>query len=349
MASIFFIGSMAFFLSAIYAFGFRHLSREHWQILGTIPLRKQKDGTWQGLNLTYYGLLNASSVTLAVLLVLILLSSVGLPLVITLSVVAGVLLLCAPLANLIARWVEKKKHTFTIGGAAFVGIMMSPPLLWMLHIISTHFEYPPIPLFEIMSALTVGYALGEGSGRLSCISFGCCYGKPLDSLPRRLQRIFSPFCLVYEGATKKAAYAAGLAGRKTVAVPAMTAVFYSTAALLGTYFYLNGRAKTAYLLCVMITQLWRFFSEFLRADYRGGRRISAYQIMSLLAAAAALLYFWILPATPVNADIIQGLRTLWNPLIILACQITWVVVFLYMGRSQVTAAHISLYVRSDRI
>jgi hypothetical protein len=33
-----------------------------------------------------------------------------------------------------------------------------------------------------------------------------------------------------------------------------------------------------------VTQVWRFLSEFLRADYRGSGRISAYQVMALFAA-----------------------------------------------------------------
>jgi hypothetical protein len=349
MTNILFVGSIALVLAAIYAWSFRSLARERWQILGSIPIRKQADGTWQGLNLTYYGLINACSVTAAALLVLVLLASVGLPFEMTLVVVFGLLLLLTPMAKLIARWVEKKKHTFSIGGAAFTGLILTPPLMWLLRSLPAHYGYPRLPVMEIISAAAVAYALGEGSGRLACISFGCCYGKPLERLPVWLQRWLAPFCIVYEGATKKADYADGLCGRKTIAVPAITAVLYSAAALAGIYLFLDGHTPAAYLLCVAITQLWRFVSEFLRADYRGAGRISVYQYMALAATAAAFLYFNWFSGMPMSADITKGLRAIWNPLIILICQFAWTAVFIYMGRSHVTAAHIRLYVRPDRI
>lgn len=349
MTNLIFVGSLALALAAVYAWCLRKLGRERWQILGTIPVRKQADGSWHGLNLTYYGLINACSVTAAASLVLILLSSVGLPLELTATVVFGLLLLLAPLAKLIARWVEKKKHTFSIGGVAFAGLILTPPLLWLLRTLPARYGYPQLPVMEILSATVVAYALGEGSGRLACISFGCCYGKPLERLPPRLQDWLAPFSTLCEGATKKAHYAEGLAGRRTIAVPAMTAVLYTAAALAGIYLFLIGHAPAAYLLCALTTQIWRFLSEFLRADFRGGGRISAYQRMALGAAAAALLYYRLVPAAALSADIIQGLRAVWNPIIILACQFTWTAVFLYMGRSQVTAARILLFVRSDRV
>jgi hypothetical protein len=40
---------------------------------------------------------------------------------------------------------------------------------------------------------------------------------------------------------------------------------------------------------------------------------------------------------------------MWNPSIILSCQILWIGIFLYMGRSQVIGSRISFHVRQDRI
>jgi len=349
MTNSLFVLSIGLMLSIVYAWSFRALSHERWQILGTIPVRKQADGSWQGLNLTYYGLINAFGVTGAAMLVLVLLTAVGLPLGLTFWIVKSILAIFAPLAKLIARWVEKKKHTFSIGGTACAGLILVPPLLWLLRDFPLRFGYPQLPVMEINAALAIAYALGEGSGRLACISFGCCYGKPLERLPQRWQRWLSPFCIVYRGATKKAAYAEGLDGRKTIPVPAMTAVLYTTASLIGMSLYFHGHAPAAYLLCVLVTQLWRFVSEFLRADFRGDRRISVYQHMALAAAAAAVVYFFVLPYEPLTAQIAIGLRAIWNPLVILYCQFVFLAVFIYMGRSQVTAAHIHLYVRTERI
>ncbi len=35
---------------------FRHLPEERWQFVASLPLKKNGDGSWQGLNLTFYGL-----------------------------------------------------------------------------------------------------------------------------------------------------------------------------------------------------------------------------------------------------------------------------------------------------
>jgi hypothetical protein len=55
------------------------------------------------------------------------------------------------------------------------------------------------------------------------------------------------------------------------------------------------------------------------------------------------------PMAHMPGQIIPGLRQMWNPAIILSCQILWIGTFLYMGRSQVTGAHIFFHVRKDRI
>lgn len=46
---------------------------------------------------------------------------------------------------------------------------------------------------------------------------------------------------------------------------------------------------------------------------------------------------------------LQGLLLLWNPSIIILCQIQWIGIFIYMGRSQVTGSRISFLVHKDRI
>jgi hypothetical protein len=142
-----------------------------------------------------------------------------------------------------------------------------------------------------------------------------------------------------------------LNGRKTLAVPAITAALYSGVALFGCYLFLSGRADAAYLACVLITQIWRFISEFLRADYRGAGNISVYQKMAMLSCVAAVFYFATLPVSdaPYLADILHGLTAGWDPLILLLFQAVWLATFLYLGRSQVTAAQINLFVRRDRI
>ena len=295
MANLLFTGILAAVLTMIYIWAFKRLSLERWQILGTVPLYRRNDGSWRGLNLTYYGLINACSVALAALLVAILLTAIGIPLPQVIVMEAVLLLLLLPLAKLIARWVEKKMHTVSIGGTACTGFIVAPVLIWGATQVAARFNLQPFPVLEMISALAIGYALGEGTGRLACISFGCCYGKPINRLPALLQKWLSRWSLTYHGDLKKASYAHGLAGKKTLAVPGFTVVLYSTAAIVGIYLYLEGRSAAAYLLCVLVTQGWRFLSEFLRADYRGTGTVSVYQYMSLAAIAATLVYYWLLP------------------------------------------------------
>jgi hypothetical protein len=160
----------------------------------------------------------------------------------------------------------------------------------------------------VFSALMVGYALGEGIGRLACISFGCCYGRPMDGMPKVMQRYFSWAAFTYTGCTKKIAYAHRLEGKKIFAVQGVTAVLYSISALAGTLLYLQGAYAWAYFVCLLVTQAWRFFSEFFRSDYRDDRKITVYQIMSLSTLPYGLLMPFVFPAAgptsgrPVRAE-----------------------------------------------
>jgi hypothetical protein len=127
-------------------------------------------------------------------------------------------------------------------------------------------------------------------------------------------------------------------------------VVNSAAGLAGTVLFLLSHFGAAFLTTVVITQVWRFFSEFLRADFRGHAKISAYQKMNV----AAVLYGVALAALAPGAgytvvDLEAGLRTLWSPAMILFLQCLWVVFFLYTGRSKVTGSTLEFFVRRDRI
>jgi hypothetical protein len=137
--------------------------------------------------------------------------------------------------------------------------------------------------------------------------------------------------------------------RPVVAIQAITAVLYTVLGLSSLLLFLQGRMAAAYLLAVGGTQVWRFASEFLRADYRGYGRISAYQIMALLAICYAMIVCRLWGGSYPETEVFQGLRRIWNPGIILMCQTLWIGIFLYMGRSRVTGARISFLIHKDRI
>ncbi len=343
------IGLLASALGILFGWAFRHLPREQWQVFGVIPVCKDRDGSWQGLNLTYYGVINGCAVAGALSVAFVLLAAVGMSTPAIGFTLGGVLLLVAPSAKWVARLVEKKRHTLTIGGASFFGLVGTPLLLWLLQPAVSRWTSVELPLLPIISAMAIGYALGEGIGRLACLSFGCCYGKPIEEFGPFLRYLSTPFHVVFHGATKKAAYAGGLDGRPLLAIQSITSVLSTMSALAGVYLYLEGHFESAYLVCLLVTQTWRIVSEFARADYRGAGHISAYQYMAAIAALVGVVYAMVLPAVPFQVDLVRGLRALWDPAVIIGGQFVWIGVFLFTGRSRTTAARLSLFVRTDRI
>jgi len=346
-----FIGALAVANIGLSAWCFRHLPGERWQMLAAVPLRKLDDGRWQGLNLTYYGLFNAIAFTAAAALAFILGASAGVPPVLMTAMLAVLIAVCVPAARIVAFLVEKKRHTLTVGGASFVGILLSPWLVWGAGCLSLRLGGPAVAVWPVLSAFSIAYAFGEGIGRLACISFGCCYGRPVDSLPPSWRGRMRAIAFRYVGATRKIAYASGLEHQPVVPVQAFTNVLYLVAGTAGLILYLAGYAFRAFLLTLVVTQLWRVLSEFMRADYRGGARwFSAYQFMS----AICLLYAACLPLVfPTGnlppPDLEMGLAAIWTPLMLLALQGLFVFAFLFTGRSEVTDSRIVFNVVRDRV
>ena len=75
---------------------------------------------------------------------------------------------------------------------------------------------------------------------MACLSFGCCYGKPLREASPRLARLFGRYHAVFHGETKKAAYASGLAEEPLIPVQAITSVVLALAGLVGLALFLAG-------------------------------------------------------------------------------------------------------------
>jgi hypothetical protein len=349
MANLLFVLTISFFLVPAFIWSFKSLPRERWQIICAIPIPKMADGSWQGLNLTYYGLFNAVSLCAAVALVFILTGAAGVGFTIFSAVITMLLVICLPASRIIARWVEKKPNTFSIGAASFLGIVLGPWLVLSMEKAAKRWMAIDFDTMAVMSALMVGYALGEGIGRLACISFGCCYGKPIDQMPQWVQRYLAWVTFRFSGCTKKIVYAHHLEGKRIFAVQAVTAVLYSATALVGTVLFLNGYFAWSFFLCLLVTQGWRFLSEFLRSDYRGDRKISIYQIMSLLTIPYGLLIPFLFPTSGQIVDLVSGLRAIWNPAVFLFLQIACVIMFLRTGRSQVTGSGISFHVNHEQV
>lgn len=338
------------FLTAYFWWGFKILPGERWQIVASVPASRTEQGQWRGINFTWYGLLTANAYLVAVAVLLVLMGSVGVPPLGTAILAAVMLGCCVPASRLVARIVEKKAHTFTVGGAVFVGILITPFVIALVNRSLGEALAFQIPIMSAYAAIAIAYAFGEGLGRMACISFGCCYGKPLSASSGLLRRLFSGRGFVFIGSTKKIAYAGGLEATEVIPIQAVTAVFYTVCGLIAAGMYLASHHTGAFLLATIATQGWRSFSETLRADYRGEGKISAYQIMGMIGVAYAIAAACFLVHEPPGLpDLSAGLKELWSPALILFLQGIWMTIFLYTGRSTVTGATLSFHVHHDRI
>lgn len=350
MANEAFVCGLAVMCALLVIWACKTLPAEDWQILAAVPTAKDTDGRWRGVNLTYYGLLTANAAVAATALLFVLMTAVGIPLIGTLVFVGAELGLCVPAAKLVARMVEKKECTFTVAGAFFVGAVTAP---WAVSLVNwgagARYGFP-VPLIPALAASMTVYAFGEGLGRLACISFGCCYGKPVSQLPLPIQHVFARWHFVFAGNMKKIAYASGLEGERVIPVQAITSGLYLATGLVSTLLFLQASYALALAVSLVITQGWRIVSETFRADYRSGGTVSAYQIMGILTIPYTLsvpFFFATLPSREPN--VLAGLRSLWDPAVVFFLQGLWVVLFVFFGKSMVTGSAISFHVRHDKI
>ena len=340
-ATLFVLG-LALLLFPMMAWGFKTLPGEKWQIMASLPKWKREHGDWRGLNLTWYGILSANAYTFAVMVFVVLMGALDAPMEGVIMVVVALLALCIPASTLVARIIEKKAYTLTVGGASFVGIVTAPWVITAVNRWAGGEMGFTVPVLATMAAASTAYAFGEGLGRLACISFGCCYGKPLSDCHPLLRKLFAGRSFVYHGKTKKIAYTEGMDGVEVLPIQAITSVIYVSGAILGCWLFLEGFYAVAFVSTLALTQLWRIASEMFRADFRGGWEFSAYQRMALLSLIYAGLVLPFIPAAQVTeTTITAGLADLWHPGMILFLQGVWLIAFLHTGRSNVTDASIS--------
>lgn len=345
-----FLGSCGLLFGLMIVLGWRFLPDERFQILATVPVRCLDNGSWLGINFTWYGLLLATAAVLAILLVLLLCLAAGMAWGPLLAALGAIFTLCVPASRWVARLVEHKSYTFTIGGAFFCGLVAAPIILLIVNGICLLLHHKPLPMMAILAALATGYILGEGLGRLACLSFGCCYGKPLNQCGRILNLLLRRIAIVFNGPAKKAVYEGGLAGVPLVPIQGITSLLYTATALWGCHLFLHGRYRSAFLLCLLVSQLWRVLSEMLRADFRGFTQFSAYQKMGLFAVIYGILLCLLIPSQSVPMpDISRGLHLVCDSRLLLGIGLLWAILFLRFGRSMVTGATISFTVRQDCI
>ena len=350
MVNILFIAAIALMIAVLFLQGFKYLPREKWQIIGAIPKKKIDSDKWLGVNFTYYGFFNANAYVFATALIFVLLASLKMPLSVIFTIIIAVFSLCMPASKIVARIVEKKPATFSVGGAVFVGMMTIPWMVWIIRDTMGKQMGVDVQISTVLAAVSIAYAFGEGIGRLSCISFGCCYGKLLTDVSPFFQKLFERKHFIFFGKTKKIAYAHGYDNQKVLPIQAVTASIFSCSGIVGLCLFLSGNYNAAFFLTVLITQGWRFVSEFYRADYRGERKISVYQIMGICSIPYAAFMAVVFPEIPSQLpDILKGLQEIWNPVVILFLESLWLGAFVFTGKSEVTGATMSFHVVKEKI
>jgi len=350
MTHLLFMSALAAFATLYLYWGMKMLPGEGWQIAAAVPTRKGSDGFWSGVNLTWYGILTANAYLVATVLALVLMGAAGISLQAVTLTVALLLACCVPASRLVAQIVEKKANTFTVGGAVFVGTLLAPWIVELVNLVPLGDRGLRVPPLAALAAIAIAYAFGEGLGRLACVSFGCCYGKPLSACHPKVARLVAPVALTFTGKTKKIAYASGLDGVKVLPVQGATYLLYCTAGLASTLLFLRGEYSASFLVALGVTQGWRVLSEFFRDDHRGAGRFSAYQVMGVVSICygvwAARYFADDLAPLP---ELAHGIASLWNPAPLLLLQLLWVAIFLYTGLSRVTAATMSFHVNAEKV
>jgi hypothetical protein len=275
--------------------------------------------------------------------------SIGMPLLLAVGFIITMVALCLPASRLMAAIVEHKRNTFTIAGAAFIAALLLPPLSWAAQQVLRTQLNVEVHLLPLLAGAAIAYAIGESIGRLACISFGCCYGTPLREANPAVAKLFRPYGLVLRGHTKKAEYASGLGGEPLVPVQVLTSLLFALAGLAGMALFLGHMWRAAALVPIVFTWGWRAVSEALRADFRGNGRISSYQVLSLIALGYLVLVTALVRSEGTPPSLALGFSHLLSLPVVAGLQVFWITLFLYYGRSRVTASTVSFHVLPDQI
>ena len=344
------VGILTFASSGLLIWAFRELPAERWQFVATIPLHRHADGHWTGLNLTLYGALTALGYVVAITMMIVMSAAVGVAMPPLIGLVAVLLLLIVPSSRWVAAMVEGKQHTFTVAGAVFIAALVCPIAVLVCNYALQRLGNEPMPTLPLFAAMAIAYTFGEGIGRVACISFGCCYGKPVSMTSGFWRHLFTKLHFVFEGQTKKIAYESQLDGIPVIPIQALTSTLYVSAALIGFWLFMYGWYTTALIMTLAVSQLWRLYSELLRADYRGGKAISPYQLMAIATLLIGVAYGLYFRGSFANVpDIARGLSAVWAPGPMMALQLMGLIIFFYTGRSEVTGSRMQIHVCHDKI
>ena len=136
--------------------------------------------------------------------------------------------------------------------------------------VATSAATQPLDALALLAAGALAYTLGEAIGRLACLSFGCCYGKPMDKTGPLERALYGRSATTYRGKLKKISYASNLENTPVVPVQSIASVVLFGLFLAGLWLFWRQYYGAALGVCLWGSQLWRIYSETLRADYLVG-------------------------------------------------------------------------------
>lgn len=335
----------------VFRWGFRTLPHEAWQIAIAVPARiNGTDGRiWPAINFTFYGLISAVAYGLSVWLFVFLIGAMGQPVVPAVAFASLLLVVGIPASKVVARWVEGIPG-HTIGGAVFAVIISALPAMTATRWLAAAFELPSFNAGIVMAAACISYVLGEAIGRLACLSFGCCYGKPIDDCTSLQKALYSRFTETYRGRFKKISYASGLNDKPVVAVQAIASALLFSIFLLSLWLFWKGQIAASIVASLGLSQLWRTYSEQLRADFRGREGFTLYQAMALAGACLSVVFAWLYGGSNTalsTASAYRGWLAATQAEVIVASQLLAFSIVFYMGRSSVTSSRLELLLHHE--
>jgi Prolipoprotein diacylglyceryl transferase len=275
----------------------------------------------------------------------VLVGAMGQPILPAATYVGLLLAVGIPASKFVARWVEGIPG-HTIGGAVFAVLMSALPAMAITRLVANALAWPAFDPGVVIAAACIAYVLGEAIGRLACLSFGCCYGKPIDQCTSLQKALYSRFTETYRGRFKKISYASGLNDRPVIAVQSIACALLFSIFLVSLWLFWKGHIAASIVVSLGLSQLWRTYSEQLRADFRGRDGFTVYQAMALVGAFLSVVFAWIYGgsnATLIVASAYRGWIAATQAEVIVGSQLLAFVIVLYMGRSSVTSSRLELF------
>lgn len=333
----------------LFLWSFRNLPDERWQFLAILPTPKA-GAEWLGTNITFYGLISAVAYAVSVGCFIFLCAAIDEPAWPVAVFIVCALTIAIPASRQVARWVEGGNANFTIGGALFATVLSLPLTIGLAKWAANATTSQSLDALAMLAAAAISYTLGEAIGRLACLSFGCCYGKPLDQAGPLQRALYGRGATTYRGKMKKIAYASNLENTPVIPVQSIASVVLFGLFLAGLWLFWRQHYGAAFSVCLWGSQLWRIYSETLRADYRGKASFSAYQWMAVATCALATAGMLLIADSSNPApDFLRAWSVFSQLPVIVALQLLAALIVWYMGRSTVTGATVQLQLFREKL